>query len=293
MRRKYSEPAPGQNGPRASRTALLAALLSAACSLALPSCARKAGPAEAGQPPKPAAAQAAAAPPVPPPAQAGNAQQGAPPPGAPAAAPTPPPPGQAAVPPPLPAQPLAKQAGPAKPTGGPAPRTRVARPALAASIRAFGLGSPQVARMPEDFSLGPLQSLRVAEEPAAGPLTVAEAFMKCLKAGKLDAAILAPHSREALALLLAPEAPAPEGAGALPYRLGRIAMAGDSASLRVRLASGPGRERLEGSLALGRFDGKWYVEALSLDPPPSESAAEGKEGAAARPVFDPFRRDPQ
>jgi hypothetical protein len=55
---------------------------------------------------------------------------------------------------------------------------------------------------------------------------------------------------------------------------------GDSAFLRVRLPSAAGEERLEGSLALGKVDGRWYVEALSL-----ESAVSGPLS------FDPTRSE--
>jgi len=113
---------------------------------------------------------------------------------------------------------------------------------------------------------------------------VAKRFMAGLAAGSLDPGLLAPHSREALALLLAPGGPAAEGEGALPYRLGKIAIEGDTASLRVRLASGPAEGRIEGSLSLGEFSDSWYVESLSLDP-----AEVDKEGKAKPLVFDPDR----
>jgi hypothetical protein len=170
------------------------------------------------------------------------------------------------------------------------PKPRVPRPSLTASLRAFGLGSPTLARMPEDYSIGPLQSYRAAGEAAEAPLAVADGFMKALAAGKLDASLLAPYSRSALALLLAPEGSAQAGKDSLPYRLGTIGIEGDSAYLRVRLASSPGEERLEGSLALGKFDDAWFVEALSLDPPARDRAASAADGGSRRPAFDPARR---
>jgi len=144
--------------------------------------------------------------------------------------------------------------------------------------------------LPEDFSLGPLQGYRVAGEAVEAPLAVADGFMKALAAGALDPKLLAPYSRSALALLLAPAGPASPGEGGLPYRIGAIGLEGDAAYLRVRLASSPGKPRIEGSLALGKFDDAWYVEGLSLDPPPPEGAASAAEGGSPRPVFDPARR---
>ena len=189
------------------------------------------------------------------------------------------------------ARPQAKKEGAAS-SIGPLPSTpdsaaakvRAAVPVMAASIRAFGLGSPTTVRMPEDYSLGPLQDYRVAGEDAIGALATARRFMEGMASGKLDPALLAPISREALALLLAP---APSGGGgarsaAQVYRLGALSFGGggDSAYLRVRLPGATGEERLEGSLALGKVEGAWYVEALSLDP-----------GAAGPLRFDPARSE--
>ena len=166
--------------------------------------------------------------------------------------------------------------------GQPKAPPAAARPpklSLSASIRAFGLGAPGLARLPEDFSLGPLQDLRASGGPEAEVLSVAGRFLKAYAAGKLEPELLYPDSREALALLLAPAgAVAP---GGLPGRLGAIAVEGSSATLRLRLPSSPGEERVEGSLALGLVDGVWYVEALGLDPRAS--------GALS---FDPDRAGP-
>ncbi|HOX32279.1 MAG TPA: hypothetical protein PLB91_08105 [Spirochaetales bacterium] len=151
--------------------------------------------------------------------------------------------------------------------GQPKSPPAAARPpklSLSASIRAFGLGAPGLARLPEDFSLGPLQDLRAAGGPEAEVLSVAGRFIKAYAAGKLEPELLYPDSREALALLLAPAGAVTPGG--LPGRLGAIAVEGSSATLRLRLPSSPGEERVEGSLALGLVDGVWYVEALGLDP---------------------------
>jgi hypothetical protein len=201
-------------------------------------------------------------------------------------------PGDAQAAQPKPARAPAKQ-GPvsaqAKGAAAEAPR-RPSRKALSASTRAFGLGSPFIARLPEDYSIGPLQDCRAATGSEAEALSVARRFLEGLEKGKLDEDLLLPESRGALALLLAPAEPGaspesaatPEGA-ALPYRIGRIALSEDgaAASLRVRLGSRAGEERLEGSLSLGFVDGTWYVEALSLDPP--------AEGGRSPLSFDPSR----
>jgi hypothetical protein len=145
--------------------------------------------------------------------------------------------------------------------------------------------------MPEDYSLGPLQNYRSADEAESSALALAKAFMEGLAGGKLDPKLLVPYSRDALTLLLTPAPASPDAkegkessankGTALPYRLGKIALSsgGSSASLRVRLASEPGEERLEGLLTLGKLEDAWYVEALSLDP------------EEATPLsFDPSRR---
>lgn len=170
-----------------------------------------------------------------------------------------------------------------------AAKPRVRRPALAASLRAFGLGDPSELHMPEDYSLGQLQDYRSEDEAESGALAIAKVFLEGLAGGKLDPKLLVPYSREALAILLAPAPKTPDVAkgdaadkgAALPYRLGKIALSsgGSTASLRVRLASAPGEERLEGWLTLGKLKDAWYVEALSLDPEETAPLS-----------FDPSRR---
>ena len=155
---------------------------------------------------------------------------------------------------------------------------KTAAPVLAASQRAFGLGAPGIARMPQDYGLGPLQDYRPSAEGEARALVVARRFIDGLAAGRLDAALLVPDSRDALALLLAPakaEAAAGEGSES-SCRLGAMKVEGDSASLRVRFPAGGAP--VEGSLTLGEVGGSWYVEALSIDP----SAVAGDR----TPVFD-------
>jgi hypothetical protein len=282
MKRKYSERvflARPARGPQFVDRRLAAALaLLAAMALAFPSCARRPEP--------PASAEARAEAEQPRPAE-GNA-----------AAPPPPKPG---------AKPQARPAG-----GQPLVKPRVVRPILAASLRAFGLGSPNAARLPEDYSLGSLQDYRSPVEAEKEALALAKRFMEGFAEGKLDPSLLVPGSRDALALLLAPGVPtkagsvpavdAGEAEGGFPYRLGKLALLSErlfegspagsaayaaSASLRVRLPSGPGEERLEGSLALGKIEGSWYVEALALDPPPPGGKAGGPASSLA---FDPARR---
>jgi hypothetical protein len=144
-------------------------------------------------------------------------------------------------------------------------------PALAASLRAFGLGARTRPRMPEDFSLGPLQSLRPDSREEA-PLATARAFVDGIAAGKIDSSIYLPEARVALAALLEPRPPA-EGNAVSGARLGAIEVEGDAASLRLRLPEREGSAREEGLLSLRERDGAWYVEALALDPPTSAELA--------------------
>lgn len=160
------------------------------------------------------------------------------------------------------------------------------KPVLAAAQRAFGLGSPNVARMPQDYSIGPLQDYRAASEEEAGIAAIAKLFMDGMAARRLDPSLLVPDARDALALLLAPP-PAAEatksgvkGGEDLPYRLGAVKAEGDSASLRVRLPSTLDEGRAGAILSLGKIDGSWYVAAMSMDNPQGEGAD------AAPPVFD-------
>jgi hypothetical protein len=162
---------------------------------------------------------------------------------------------------------------------------------LAASLRAFGIGAPSVPRMPIDFSLGPLQSYSPASGDEAAVLVVARAFAEGIAAGKLDAALLLPEAREALALLLAPATPraaseveaeaaaTKAGPAAQLYRLGAIAIRGQDASLKLRLPSGTAPDkpadamREEGLLSLRKAGDTWYIEALALDPPSAKAPA--------------------
>jgi hypothetical protein len=129
-----------------------------------------------------------------------------------------------------------------------------------------------------DFSLGLLQSYSPASGDEAAVFAVARAFMDGMAAGKLDEALLLPEAREALSILLAPEAPK-AGSAASSYRLGSIDVHGDGASLRLRLpsaatpAAGVAAIREEGLLSLRRSGEAWYVEALALDPPASGAPA--------------------
>jgi len=147
---------------------------------------------------------------------------------------------------------------------------------LAASIRAFGVGAISVPRMPEDFSLGPLQSYSPAPGDEAAVFAVARAFMDGIAAGKLDKDLLLPEARDALSLLLAPDPAAstaskPEG-GIASYRLGKMLIRGEDASLKVRLPSAgalsePKAVRQEGLLSLRKEGDSWYIETLALAPP--------------------------
>lgn len=172
-----------------------------------------------------------------------------------------------------------------------APASKPAAP-LAASLRAFGLGVPSLPRIPEDFSLGPLQSYSPAEGDEAAVFAVARAFTEGIAAGKLNRELLLPEARDALSLLLAPPAapaapaePASPAAALPGYRLGAIALRGEDASLRLRLAatkaSAEGAEALreEGLLSLRKVDGAWYVEALALDPPKTGALAFAPDAA--------------
>jgi hypothetical protein len=166
--------------------------------------------------------------------------------------------------------PQASAPGARRPSAGTPAAFRTA-PALAASLRAFGLGARTRPRMPEDFSLGPLQSLRPDSKEEA-PLAAARAFVDGIAAGKIDSSIYLPEARAALAALLEPQPPA-DGKAASGARLGAIEVEGDAASLRVRLPEREGSAREEGLLSLRERGGAWYVEALALDPPTSAELA--------------------
>jgi hypothetical protein len=171
----------------------------------------------------------------------------------------------------------------------PPPSPKAVAP-LAASVRAFGLGTPSTPRVAEDFSLGPLQSFKPAEGAEAAVFAVARDFMDGLAAGKLDKGLLLPEARDALALLLEPVAQrsaksetassAAEARGDVPnYRLGAIVIRGEDASLKVRLSSAkipsdPAKAiREEGLLSLRKVGDAWYVEALALGLPVSGALA--------------------
>ncbi len=159
--------------------------------------------------------------------------------------------------------------------GRPSPRGEAAKAppaALAASLRAFGLGARPEPRMPRDFSLGPLQAANPRDETVAAVLGVAEAFLSGVAEGKIDPSLFLPEAREALSILISPP-PAEKGAVALPGRVGAIELDGSAASLRVRLPAARGSPRLEGLLSLRREGNAWYVESLALDPPVEGSPA--------------------
>jgi hypothetical protein len=164
----------------------------------------------------------------------------------------------------------AKETNPPPPPPPPAPAKPEAP--LAASLRAFGLGSSSTPRLAWDFSLGPLQAFHPAKGDEAAVFEIAGKFMEGIAEGKLDPELLLPEAREALSVLLAP-AQAVAHAKA-PYRLGAIDLNGEDASLRVRLPSAldlsDSRGILEeGLLSLREVGDAWYIEALALDPPRS------------------------
>jgi len=180
-----------------------------------------------------------------------------------------------------PATPQAKTPAAGAPTANAAKTPAPPRPALAAAMKAFGLAAPPKPRMPEDYSLGPLQSHRPAEGAESGSFAAAVAFMNAYAHGKLDKASLLPEAREALSVLLAPTGAATGSAtgaatGAAPFRLGKAKIEGQAASYLVRLPRASDAPRIEGLLSLRAVEGRWYVEALVLDPP-----------APARLAFDP------
>jgi hypothetical protein len=180
----------------------------------------------------------------------------------------------------IPASQQAKPAAPqsAAPASTPAP---AARPILSASLRAFGIAA-STPLLPSDFGIGLLHDYRDADPERASVLARARLFMDGIAAGRIDPELLAPASRIALAILLAPlaaPAEAQQPAQGLPtesagkartlYRLGAFKIEGGMASLR--LPGRAGSPRSEGLLTLGRTGEEWYVEGLSLEAPPSAS----------------------
>jgi hypothetical protein len=151
-------------------------------------------------------------------------------------------------------------------TGVPKPPAPVP---IEAAIRGFGLKVPSIPRVASDYSLGLLQSYRPAEGDEAEAFATASSFVKGIREGKLDTALLLPQSREALSAILAPSQTGSAVVSAIPYRLGAIVLRGPDASLRLRLPSGPGEPRVEGLLSLRKVGDAWYIEALALDPPAS------------------------
>ena len=151
---------------------------------------------------------------------------------------------------------------------------------LSAPMRGFGLKARSVPRIAQDFSLGPLQSYYPAPGDEAEVFALVKSFLSGLGAGTIDKSLLLPGSRDALAVILAPAPPASTvsdssapGSAPAPYRLGAIMLQSPEASLRIRLGSPAGAGRREGLLSLRKLDDSWYVEALALDPPSSESLA--------------------
>ncbi len=154
----------------------------------------------------------------------------------------------------------------------PADQAPTSAPALAANLRAFGLGARVEPRMPRDFSLGLLQGRRGLSGAEAAVLAVVDAFMTGLAAGKIDPSLFLPEARDALSVLIAPLS-SKEGARLAQARAGAIEVEGGAASLRVRLPAEEKAPRLEGLLSLREKGGAWYVEALALDPPSDSSPA--------------------
>jgi hypothetical protein len=157
---------------------------------------------------------------------------------------------------------------------------RVLAAPVAASIHAFGLWVPSIPRVARDFSLGPLQSYRPAEGDEAAAFAVARSFAEGIAAGKLDKEILLPEARDALIVLLAPQAPDSGSRTMIPYRLGAILLKGSDASLRLRLPSAEGAAREEGLLSLRKIGDTWYVENFAHDMPASGALAFNPDSSA-------------
>jgi hypothetical protein len=177
-------------------------------------------------------------------------------------------------------------------TGKPVQQTRP-RPVLAASLRAFGLGSTTGPFMPEDFSLGPLQDYRASDPASSAALQTARRFMDAFISGKIEPSLLYPEGRDALVWLLQPLLAATSSTtGSTPagsanktslaasngiprtnqvYRLGSIVRLGDSASFRVLLSSAadpdPRALPRQGLLSLRMSGETWFVEGFVVEMP--------------------------